>query len=148
MSQSEILEVSSLCKNYKTVEAVSDISFSMEQGDIFAFLGPNGAGKTTTLRMILDIIKPDSGTIHWGLNTTSDFQPIAGQIGYLPEERGLYTDLHVIRSLVYLASIRGMDPARAKSAAMEWLEKLELADRAKEKITNPFKGKPAKKFSL
>lgn len=126
------------------LQAVNDISFSLEQGDIFAFLGPNGAGKTTTLRILLDIIKADSGRIEWNLNGKSSELPPAEQIGYLPEERGLYTDIPIIRSLVYLASIRGMNPAEARASAMEWLERLDLAGRAKEKLQALSKGNQQK----
>jgi ABC-2 type transport system ATP-binding protein len=136
--------VSSLSKSFLNVEAVKNISFSIEQGDIFAFLGPNGAGKTTTLRMLLDIIRPDGGRIDWMLNGETGMLPVAGQIGYLPEERGLYTDIPVLRSLVYLASIRGMDSSKARMAAMEWLERLELADRAREKLQALSKGNQQK----
>lgn len=126
------------------LQAVNDITFSLEQGDIFAFLGPNGAGKTTTLRILLDIIKADSGRIEWNLNGKSSELPPAEQIGYLPEERGLYTDIPIIRSLVYLASIRGMNPAEARASAMEWLERLDLAGRAKEKLQALSKGNQQK----
>jgi ABC-2 type transport system ATP-binding protein len=139
-----ILKVSSLSKSFMNVQAVLNISFSLEQGDIFAFLGPNGAGKTTTLRILLDIIKPDSGRIEWNLNGKDTSLPEAEHIGYLPEERGLYPDIPIIRSLVYLASIRGMEPSVARIAAMEWLERLELADRSKEKLLTLSKGNQQK----
>lgn len=126
------------------VQAVRNISFSLEQGDIFAFLGPNGAGKTTTLRILLDIIKPDSGRIEWNLNGKDNSLPEAEHIGYLPEERGLYPDIPIIKSLVYLASIRGMEPSAARIVAMEWLERLELADRSKEKLLTLSKGNQQK----
>jgi len=139
-----ILKVNSLSKSFVNVQAVSNISFTIEQGDIFAFLGPNGAGKTTTLRILLDIIQADSGQIEWNLNGGKNSLPFAEQIGYLPEERGLYTDIPIIRSLVYLASIRGMDPSKARVAAMEWLERLGLADRSKEKLQALSKGNQQK----
>ena len=144
MAQNNILVVESLSKSYTNVQAVNNISFSLEQGDVFAFLGPNGAGKTTTLRMLLNIIKAESGSISWHFNGKPSKLPPSELIGYLPEERGLYIDLPVIRSLVYLASIRGMDPAKARIAAMEWLERLELADRAKEKLQTLSKGNQQK----
>lgn len=144
MTSSTILEVKSLQKKFKTVQAVHDISFSLEKGDIFAFLGPNGAGKTTTLRILLDIIKADQGSISWHLNGYKGNLPPSHLIGYLPEERGLYLDLPVIRSLVYLASIRGMPAAEAKTEAMKWLERLELADRANEKLQALSKGNQQK----
>ncbi|TVQ89710.1 MAG: ATP-binding cassette domain-containing protein, partial [Bacteroidetes bacterium] len=96
MSAEKVLEVKSLHKRFKTVHAVNDISFELEPGDIFAFLGPNGAGKTTTLRILLDIIKADQGEIHWNLNGNQSKLPESSLIGYLPEERGLYTDLPVL----------------------------------------------------
>ncbi len=139
-----VLKVSSLSKSFMNVHAVDNISFSLEQGDIFAFLGPNGAGKTTTLRILLDIIKPDSGQIEWNLNGENNSLPEAKNIGYLPEERGLYPDIPIIRSLVYLASIRGMEPSEARIVALEWLERLELADRSKEKLQALSKGNQQK----
>ncbi|MDP3641678.1 MAG: ATP-binding cassette domain-containing protein [Bacteroidota bacterium] len=144
MARTKILQVSSLRKSFKKIQAVKDISFSLEQGDIFAFIGPNGAGKTTSMRILLDIIKADSGTITWNINGKECRLPPSSDIGYLPEERGLYADLPIIRSLVYLASIRGMNPSKANMAAMEWLERLELADRANEKLQTLSKGNQQK----
>jgi ABC-2 type transport system ATP-binding protein len=142
--KNEVLRVKSLSKNFSNVKAVSNISFSVEQGDIFAFLGPNGAGKTTTLRILLDIIKADVGQIAWNFEGSTNHLPRAGHIGYLPEERGLYLDIPILKSLVYLASIRGMDKTVAKKAALEWLERLGLADRAKEKLQALSKGNQQK----
>lgn len=139
-----VLSVHSISKGFSNVQAVDNISFSVEQGDIYAFLGPNGAGKTTTLRMLLDIIKPDGGHIEWSLNGKQNQLPEAGQIGYLPEERGLYLDIPILKSLVYLATIRGMEKVHAKEAALEWLERLGLADRAKEKLQVLSKGNQQK----
>lgn len=139
-----VLKVHSISKGFSNVQAVNNVSFSVEQDDIYAFLGPNGAGKTTTLRILLDIIKPDSGHIEWNLNGNQNLFPDPAHIGYLPEERGLYLDIPIIKSLVYLAAIRGMDKADAKNAAMEWLERLGLADRAKEKLQVLSKGNQQK----
>ena len=88
-AQKEVLKVHSLSKNFLNVKAVNNISFTVEQGDIFAFLGPNGAGKTTTLRILLDIIKPDNGQIEWNLNSKSDKLHEAELIGYLWMEKYL-----------------------------------------------------------
>lgn len=140
----EILTVDGLSKRFKNIHAVNNISFSVQQGDIFAFLGPNGAGKTTMLRILLDIIKADKGKIDWNINGNSSQLPDPSQIGYLPEERGLYTDVPIIRSLIYMASIRGMEKQEAKEAAMEWLGKVQLADRAKEKLQALSKGNQQK----
>ena len=142
--QKTVLNVNSISKGFLNVKAVNNLSFSVEQGDIYAFLGPNGAGKTTTLRMLLDIIKPDSGHIEWKLNGKQNLVPDAEQIGYLPEERGLYLDIPILKSLVYLATIRGMEKAHAKKSALEWLERLGLADRSKEKLQVLSKGNQQK----
>lgn len=142
--QNQVLRVKSISKSFSNVKAVGNLSFSVEQGDIFAFLGPNGAGKTTTLRILLDIIKADAGQIEWNLEGWSNHLPPASKIGYLPEERGLYLDIPVLKSLVYLALIRGMDSTVAKKAALEWLERLGLADRAKEKLQVLSKGNQQK----
>lgn len=142
--QNTVLRVKSLSKSFSNVKAVNNISFSVNQGDIFAFLGPNGAGKTTTLRILLDIIKADDGLIEWNLEGNSNQLPQASQIGYLPEERGLYLDIPILKSLVYLASIRGLDKTEAKKGALEWLERLDLADRAKEKLQVLSKGNQQK----
>lgn len=140
----EVLRVNSISKDFLNVRAVNNISFTVEQGDVFAFLGPNGAGKTTTLRILLDIIKSDSGQIEWNLNGKSNKLPEAELIGYLPEERGLYLDIPILKSLIYLATIRGMDKADAKKSALLWLERLGLAERANEKLQVLSKGNQQK----
>jgi len=142
--QNTVLKVDLISKGFLNIKAVNNISFAIEQGDIYAFLGPNGAGKTTTLRMLLDIIKPDSGNIEWNLNGKQNRVPDAAHIGYLPEERGLYLDIPILNSLVYLATIRGMEKADAKKTALMWLERLGLADRAKEKLQVLSKGNQQK----
>lgn len=139
-----VLRVKSINKSFSTITALNNISFSINQGDIFAFLGPNGAGKTTTLRILLDIIKPDNGQIEWNLDGNVNHLPSPGQIGYLPEERGLYPDIPILKSLIYLASIRGMGKKEAKTAALNWLERVGLADRVKEKLQAMSKGNQQK----
>ena len=142
--QKTILKVNSISKDFLNVKAVNNITFTVGQGDIFAFLGPNGAGKTTTLRILLDIIKPDTGQIEWNLNGKPNKLPEAELIGYLPEERGLYLDIPILKSLIYLASIRGMDRKDAKKAALEWLQRIGLADRSNEKLQVLSKGNQQK----
>ncbi|ASB49832.1 ABC transporter ATP-binding protein [Alkalitalea saponilacus] len=144
MAKQEILKVEGLRKRFKDIDAVNKISFSVAEGDVFAFLGPNGAGKTTTIRILMDIIHADEGAISWNLKGQGNGFSIASLLGYLPEERGLYLDLPVINSLIYLAGIRGMQKSKAKIAAMHWLEKLELADRANEKLQALSKGNQQK----
>lgn len=142
-----VLKVNSISKGFSNVQAVNNVSFSVEQGDIYAFLGPNGAGKTTTLRILLDIIKPDSGHIEWGLNGKQTLFPDAEHIGYLPEERGLYLDIPILKSLVYLATIREMEKADAKKMRWSGLKGLALPIELK-KNCKFFQKEINKKFSL
>ena len=97
-------EVSKVTKSYGNKRVVDDVSFDVAQGEIFGLIGPNGAGKTTTIRMMMDIIKPDSGDIHiLGERISEDTK---NRIGYLPEERGLYKKLSVLKTLTYLSALK------------------------------------------
>jgi ABC-2 type transport system ATP-binding protein len=110
-----VVEVSNVFKSYADKVAVNDLSFSIAQGEMFGLIGPNGAGKTTTIRMMMDIIKPDSGEVMiLGEKLT---EASKNRLGYLPEERGLYRQLTVIDSIVYLASLKGMDRHSAEEKA-------------------------------
>jgi len=134
----KIVEVENLVKHYGEITAVSGISFEVYEGEIFGLLGPNGAGKTTTIRMLLDIIKPDRGTISiLGEPLTERAKE---RIGYLPEERGLYRNVRLLDCLVYLGELKGMGRARASERAMALLERVELADQARSKIKELSKG--------
>ena len=114
-----VVEVSNVVKSYADKVAVSDLSFSVAQGEIFGLIGPNGAGKTTTIRIMMDIIKPDSGEVTiLGEKLT---EASKNRLGYLPEERGLYRKLTVIDSIIYLASLKGMDRYSAEEKADELL---------------------------
>ena len=97
-----------LRKSFAEKTVVDDLSFSVGQGEIFGLIGPNGAGKTTTIRMMMDIIKPDSGSVT--ILGEKLGEATKNRLGYLPEERGLYKKLSVIDSIIYLASLKGMDP--------------------------------------
>ena len=94
------LEVRDISKTYATVRAVDNLSFAVGQGEIFGLLGPNGAGKTTSIRMILDVIKPDAGQISVLGGTMTE--ATKSRIGYLPEERGLYEDMKLLDTLLFL----------------------------------------------
>src|SRR5215216_7885779 len=120
-----ILEARNLKKYYATQKAVDDISFSIEEGKIFGLLGPNGAGKTTLLRMITGIFYPDEGTI---LFNGKKFDPLNDihQIGYMPEERGLYKKMKIGEQALYLAQLKGLDKTRAMQLIKEWFVKLEM----------------------
>lgn len=138
MTQS-VLDVRNLTKAYPGKKAVNDVSFSVRKNEIMGFLGPNGAGKTTTIRMILGILKADSGEVVFHLNGHSG--PLNKEkIGYLPEERGLYDDAKVLNTLVYLATLKGIEPAEARKRAMEWLESMGLKDYANHKLEKLSKG--------
>ncbi|HNB55235.1 MAG TPA: ATP-binding cassette domain-containing protein, partial [Anaerolineales bacterium] len=126
------VEISNLSKRFGTTQAVSDVSFAVEPGEIFGLLGPNGAGKTTTIRMMLDIFKPDSGTIRV-FGGELDLAK-KRRIGYLPEERGLYKDQKLENTLVYLATLKGLDEKTVRARLGKWLERLDLAAHRQKKI--------------
>ncbi len=137
---SHVLSVEHVTKNFATLRAVDGVSFAVQGGEIFGFLGPNGAGKTTTLRMIMGITRPDEGRISFG--GARHYDPT--RVGYLPEERGLFEDVKVIDVLQYLGSLRGMSTPDARAEAARWLERLELADRARHKVNTLSKGNQQK----
>lgn len=125
-------------KRFGTLIAVNDVSFEVEPGEIFGLLGPNGAGKTTALRIILDIFKPDSGSVEI-LGGKMD-EKKKDRIGYLPEERGLYQDIPLDRCLTYLATLKGLDTATANKRIGEYLERFDLASSRKKKVKELSKG--------
>lgn len=121
------LLVKDVSKKFGEKLVVNDISFEMKEPGVFGLLGTNGAGKTTTIRMILDIVKKDSGTISWNGKAS------AGQVasfGYLPEERGLYPKVKVSEQLMYFARLRGISHSRAKKDITFWLERMEASQYA------------------
>lgn len=136
------LNISNINKSFSAVLAVDDLSFEVMPGTIYALLGPNGAGKTTTVRMILDIIRPDTGSIVFNNQAGGRCDP--SKIGYLPEERGMYPDKSAMDSLTYLGMLRGMGKVDAKNQAHYWLERFELADRENEKLQTLSKGNQQK----
>lgn len=132
------IAVENLSKLYGDFLAVDEMTFSIEQGEIFAILGPNGAGKSTTIRMILDIIKPNQGTIAvLGGPLT---EATKNRIGYLPEERGLYKNVAIINLLTYLGQLKGMSRHDAAKEATELMERLDLGEHLKSKLTALSKG--------
>lgn len=133
-----VLEIRNLVKQFDAVRAVDDLSFAVEPGEIFGFLGGNGAGKTTTLRMVLDILRPTSGSIT--LFGAPPSRRVASAIGFLPEERGLYAAMSAIDTIVYFGRLKGMDGALAKRRGLELLERFDLAGRAKSNIGDMSKG--------
>ncbi len=134
-----MLEVDRVTKRYGERFAASDVSFTVRRGEVMGFLGPNGAGKTTTLRMILGLTRPDSGQVRVEGGALD-----RRTLGYLPEERGLYPDVRAEDMLAYLATLRGRTWADARAAAREWLERLSLADRARDRVETLSKGNQQK----
>jgi ABC-2 type transport system ATP-binding protein len=132
------ISVNHISKNYGDFKAVDDLSFEVNYGEVFAMLGPNGAGKSTTLRMILDILKPDIGSIAVLGGALDDARK--DRIGYLPEERGLYRGVPVIEVMEYLGTLKGLSSGDARQRSMAYLEQLELADFAKKKVSELSKG--------
>jgi len=133
----EILTLSDVHKQFGDLHAVDRVSFGLLEGEIFGFLGPNGAGKTTTIRMIMDIIEPDSGSIEF---KSPDLKVKKSQIGYLPEERGLYDDAKTGDVLEYLGVLKGLNRKEARSRTREWLERLDLATEENSQIKELSKG--------
>jgi len=140
----KVLEVRSVVKEYAKVKAVDNLSYHINMGEIFALLGPNGAGKTTTVRMLMNIIKPDSGEVLYSLENMQDGFPGTDMLGYLPEERGLYQDVKILKTLIFMGIVRGMNKATAKNEAEKWLERFELSDRKNEKLNTLSKGNQQK----
>lgn len=132
------VEIYGISKFFNDSRVVDDISFSVKGGEIFGLIGPNGAGKTTTIRMIMDIIKPDSGEINvLGGNLNDDTK---NRIGYLPEERGLYRKMTVLQSLTYLASLKGMEVRLINSKAEELLKRVGMLAHKGKKIEELSRG--------
>ncbi|MBN1967141.1 MAG: ATP-binding cassette domain-containing protein [Anaerolineae bacterium] len=130
--------VQNVTKRYGNFTAVDDLSFEVRRGEIFSMLGPNGAGKTTTIRMILDILKPDSGAIAVLGGPISD--QTKDRIGYLPEERGLYRNVPVIEVLTYLAQLKGLSHKDAVRRATDMLNAVDLGANIKSKVSELSKG--------
>jgi len=139
MTETELLHVQGVSKTFESVRAVNDVSFSVGRGEILGFLGPNGAGKTTTIRMILGILQPDSGAVRCSLDGEQDHAP-KERTGYLPEERGLYSDAKVLDLLVYFGELKGLERAEARARARQWLERFDLLDWESKKVEKLSKG--------
>lgn len=132
------IEVNQITKKFGTQLAVDGVSFTVDNGEIFGLLGPNGAGKTTSIRILLDIFKPDSGNVSI-LNGPMTEQK-KNQVGYLPEERGLYQDIQLGKCLVYLATLKGLSESEARKRVRLWLDRFDLGVHARKKIKELSKG--------
>ena len=133
-----ILTIDSVSKHYGNFTALNDVSIKIPEGSIFGLLGPNGAGKTTLIRIINQITRPDSGRV---LFNDIELNPDnIKDIGYLPEERGLYPKMKIGEQAIYLAQLKGMDRLTAKSELTKWFEKFEITDWWNKKVTELSKG--------
>ena len=135
---SNILSIDSVSKHYGNFTALNNVSMNIREGSIFGLLGPNGAGKTTLIRIINQITMPDSGKVLFD-NNPLNVKHIR-DIGYLPEERGLYQKMSIGDQALYLAQLKGLDNATAKSELNSWFEKFEITDWWDKKVTELSKG--------
>ncbi len=134
----DAISLSSVTKAYDSVTAVDAVSLQVRQGAILGLLGPNGAGKTTTIRMVMNILVPDSGSIRVLDQPVND--GTRELIGYLPEERGLYPRMKVRAVIVFLAALHGLSEVEAGRRTGEWLERFELTAWADKKVVDLSKG--------
>ena len=133
-----LVTVSNVSKRFGRVQAVEDVSFEVFPGETFGLLGPNGAGKTTTIRMMMDIFAPDSG------NITLFGEPFREEhkhrIGYMPEDRGLYKDQKLETTLVFLATLKGLEVREAHERLEHWLKRLDLWEHRLKQVQELSKG--------
>jgi ABC-2 type transport system ATP-binding protein len=134
------LRAHGVSKRFSGHIAAEPPSFEVRRGEVFALLGPNGAGKTTTVRMLVGIIRPDEGRIEVPADGAAFDRLRADRTGYLPEDRGLYQEIPILRSLVYFGRLRGLDGREAGTRACKWLEKMGLLDRKNDRLDALSKG--------
>ncbi|MGA1543508.1 MAG: ABC transporter ATP-binding protein [Saprospiraceae bacterium] len=133
-----ILKMNQVVKQYGNHTAVDAVSFEVPKGSVFGLLGPNGAGKTSLIRIITTITRADSGVIELEGQLLNSSHP--EQIGYMPEERGLYKKMKVGAHLIYLARLKGLSKQQAKEAIGNWMEKFEITDWWNKKVEELSKG--------
>jgi len=132
------VKVTHIAKSFGETQAVVDVSFEVQRGEIFGLLGPNGAGKTTTIRVMLDIFKPERGSV--SILGDSITEEIKARIGYMPEERGLYQDVLLERCLLYLAALKGVPKDEARKRLTDYLERFDLTEHKNKKVKELSKG--------
>lgn len=121
-----MLTIDNISKSFGNYRALDGVSLHVRRGSVFGLLGPNGAGKTTLIRIINHIIRPDGGTLFFDGHPMTDADVM--QIGYLPEERGLYKKMRVGEQAIYLARLKGLDKSTAEQRLRQWFDRLEIAD--------------------
>jgi ABC-2 type transport system ATP-binding protein len=134
----DAIALENVTKSYDGVTAVSGVNLHVSEGAILGLLGPNGAGKTSTIRMVMNILLPDEGSIRVFGQLVSD--ETRESIGYLPEERGLYPRMKVLNVIVFLSALRGLSESEAEKRGRDWLARLELSDWADKKVQDLSKG--------
>ena len=127
-----------VCKSFGEVRAVNNLNVTVPAGSIYGFLGPNGAGKTTTIRMIMNILRPDSG--HISLLGENSAERAKDRTGYMPEERGLYRKMTVRKVLTYFGAIKDVKAAELARRVPQWLERMDLAKWADKKVEELSRG--------
>ena len=135
---STVIEAIDVCKTFGEQRVSKNISLSVREGSIYGLLGPNGAGKTTLIRMLSTITQPDSGEIRFRGDALKEVH--AHQMGYMPEERGLYKKMTVAEQLLFFAELRGLSNRDAKAAVKHWLQRLDMMDWARKKVEEISKG--------
>ena len=136
------LQLQDVSKSFGSFHVIKDLSMEVGEGTIFGFLGANGAGKTTTMRMILDILRPDSGSITWNGRDVREVP--RRDWGYLPEERGLYPKMHMDEQLLFLARLNGLSKQAAERGLDGWLERFQIASNRQKKVEELSKGNQQK----
>lgn len=137
-----ILEIDGLVKNYASTKALDNVSFNVEKGEICGLLGPNGAGKTTLLRIINSLLVSDAGTVT--INGIPASLKAGRQIGYMPEERGLYDKMRVEDQIMYFGQLKGGDPARLRVVMGEYMEIFNLRGQGRRRVKELSKGNQQK----
>ncbi len=137
-STERVLEFANVGKTFGKTEALRGVSLSVHSGEIFGLLGPNGAGKTTLIRIGLDILRPDHGTVT--LFGSPLHRDTLDRVAYLPEERGLYKKTKVVDALVYFGRLKGLTRRAAKAATAHWLDKVGMSHVARQNVETLSKG--------
>lgn len=137
-----IIKISNFSKTFGSHQVVTNLSFEVQPGETFAFLGANGSGKTTTIRCLLGLLDANSGELL--INGQRYDTSMAATLGYLPEERGIYTESQVIETMTYFGTLKGLSAPEAKKWSLEYLERVGLADKQKSKVKELSSGQQQK----
>jgi len=134
----QTIVVNHVAKAFGAAQAVADVTFAVEKGEIFGLLGPNGAGKTTTIRMMLDIFKPDAGDV--AILDGPMTEAKKDRIGYMPEERGLYQEMTLESCLIYLGTLKGLSKSDSRQRLVSYLDRFDLAQHKRKKVKELSRG--------